>query len=98
MTSPKRDNSKAEIDLLVSENAHMRVNLAARAQEAVVAFHEQNRLRLALARLVELGQDDGSAPDDAWKRAWKQAAAALSTRADETEGETSEPLSTLKSE
>lgn len=38
---------------------------------------ENERLRTALTRLVELGNDDGSAPDDAWKQAWTEAARAL---------------------
>jgi hypothetical protein len=38
---------------------------------------EIERLRAALGRLVDLGEDDGSAPDDAWKSAFSDAAALL---------------------
>ncbi len=43
---------KAQVTSLVSENAHMRVNLAAKDQEMVVAFHEQKQLRAECSRLI----------------------------------------------
>ncbi len=46
-------------------------------EEARALAFENERLLSALTRLVELGEDDGSTPDTAWKDAFTEATALI---------------------
>lgn len=71
----------AENERLRADNEHWKwayeTNTGTASEQLRTRDAEITRLRAALERLVELGEDDGSAPDTAWKDAWDEAAKML---------------------
>jgi hypothetical protein len=61
------DEAEAEVERLRRDVAKWQADFETEAREG-------ERLRAALLRLVELGEDDGSASDTAWKEAFEHAA------------------------
>jgi hypothetical protein len=73
----ERDELRAEVERLRMEfhREHTEHAITYRQVEA-----EVERLRAALLRLVELGHDDGSAPETAWKDAFEHAETLVSDK------------------